>query len=94
MAFSVQCKDCECRAKSMGLTVLMYGEPSIALNCGSMLRDCIRDESLARFVHAVAHRRFLEHQGGLLPCIAAFLSMLQTMGGSECHGLLTRCAGL
>jgi calcium binding protein 39 len=25
-----------------------YDEPAIALNCGSMLRDCIRDESLAK----------------------------------------------
>ncbi|EIE24810.1 Degreening-related dee76 protein [Coccomyxa subellipsoidea C-169] len=27
-----------------------YDNPSIALNCGSMLRDCVRDESLARMV--------------------------------------------
>lgn len=25
-----------------------YDNPAIALNCGSMLRDCIRDESLAQ----------------------------------------------
>mmetsp|Transcript_25465 Transcript_25465/g.55366 ORF Transcript_25465/g.55366 Transcript_25465/m.55366 type:complete len:363 (+) Transcript_25465:82-1170(+) len=27
-----------------------YDEPVIALNCGSMLRDCIRDENLARML--------------------------------------------
>ncbi|KAK9818819.1 hypothetical protein WJX74_005590 [Apatococcus lobatus] len=27
-----------------------YDNPAIALNCGSMLRDCIRDESIARLV--------------------------------------------
>ena len=27
-----------------------YDNPAIALNCGSMLRDCIRDESLAQCV--------------------------------------------
>jgi hypothetical protein len=25
-----------------------YQEPAIALNCGSMFRDCIRDEGVAR----------------------------------------------
>jgi hypothetical protein len=25
-----------------------YEDPNIALNCGSMYRDCIRDEALAR----------------------------------------------
>uniref|UniRef100_A0A7S3VHR4 Mo25-like protein n=1 Tax=Dunaliella tertiolecta TaxID=3047 RepID=A0A7S3VHR4_DUNTE len=34
----------------MNMLFLGYGEPSIALNCGSMLRDCIRDESLARYL--------------------------------------------
>lgn len=32
------------------LSCYRYDNPAIALNCGSMLRDCIRDESIARYV--------------------------------------------
>jgi hypothetical protein len=30
------------------LRVIRYDSPNIALNCGSMYRDCIRDEAITR----------------------------------------------
>ena len=32
----------------MNLCVCRYDNPAIALNCGSMLRDCVRSEVLAK----------------------------------------------
>ena len=50
------------------LPLRRYGNPAIALNCGSMLRDCVRDESLARWgAQRLSHVALLRvnPQGGI-----------------------------
>lgn len=45
--------------------LLRYDDPTIALNCGSMYRDCIRDEALARWACSKARKHKPASSGSL-----------------------------
>lgn len=52
---AILAKQSKCVVMVQSMLTCRYDNPAIALNCGSVLRDCVRDQSLARSARCIAH---------------------------------------